>query len=231
MKMHDTIEQILGACSPPLTDEGTSELVGVVDALGDALRGQLRDESREVKEPLAEVEARASNVVAGLELSATIVHAEGTSGLLGFLGGVILAAAQAVYHDRVARENLILAMGEKNLAHGREISAANNLTGTTADTIMGLAQLMSSLAFLSLVMTSKSSLPGVGNFNVLDVKDMSVVDHGNVSDMPPDVREMVLKGLSEGKMMISDEARASMEEKGMTEADVMDMLKKSMYQS
>lgn len=227
MNIHETINALLGGVST-LSREERRALLARLDSLGDSLRTHMRAESREMD--LSEDEmSRALGVTHGIEFGAQIFHSEDTAGVLGFITGMLMVAAQAVFGDDGARAGLQRAMGPENKASGDDMVEKVGYSGPLGETLIGLSQLTSNATFLSLVLTGDAQQPTApSGFTVVAVLENEDGDGRPTSEVSPEIREMMLREMGESRMKFSEEARASMEEKGLTPEQMMAMLKKVM---
>jgi hypothetical protein len=223
--IHDTLRHFLGP-APKEAEGEQKEILEMIDTISDVARSAQRRESRDQDLDEDEV-GRALGLISGMDMAAQVLSSEGIQALLSFTCGFIIAATQAVYRDEKARVGLVDAMGEVNRAEGLKTAKMSQLPEKVSDTVMSMSQLMSNLAYLSLLLSQDVGNPTV-EIASPDDEDFDISDARPASEMPPELREQGLKLLAQGKLVISEKARVALEEKGVTQEQIMEMLQKAM---
>lgn len=152
---------------------------------------------------------RALAAMSALQLMQGVAGTDGIDGVLGFTTGAIMAMVQVLMRSKTARRN----------ATDKSMVSVGNAPYSRED----CTEAVNAVASIAMKAAHQLVMP----FEEMAGKD----DGGDMEEMPPDKRSVVMEAIHSGNYEIAPEARASMEAMGVTEKDILEMIKGKLLSS
>ncbi len=166
-------------------------------------------ESREIiREESSPEQDRAAVTLGAIKTCEDLAREGGIDAVLGNMVGALMGAIQIMIRSRMARDNATdTTMVKMGMAPYK-----NSELGKTVGAIMSVAMKVSHMV-------------------VMGFDDLPTTESEPITDMPAKMKEEVLGMIGEGRVDISDQAKGAMDELGISEDDIMRMVRDSLLQS